>query len=95
MTYSREELETMLAGMRRASSAFYRDAARIGCHPFIEFAGLMNEYIKLCEIALARGVDFTETSVHGGEARLSDAGPSPAVSEREAVLHLWRFSQRV
>lgn len=55
----------MLDGMQAASGAFYRDAARIGCHPFIEFTGLMNEYIKLCEAAHAQGQDFTETSIHG------------------------------
>jgi len=51
--------------MRAASSAFYRDAQRIGCHPFIEFTGLLNEYIQLCERALAQGQDFTGTSIHG------------------------------
>jgi hypothetical protein len=65
MTYSPEELQEMLRGMRAASSAFYRDAARIGCHPFLEFTGLMNEYIVLCERALEQGRDFTETSIHG------------------------------
>jgi len=65
VTYSKEELEAMLRGMRKASSAFYRDAVRIGCHPFIEFTGLMNEFINLCEAAHAQGQDFTETSIHG------------------------------
>ena len=65
MTYTTEELQEMLRGMRAASSAFYRDAQRIGCHPFLEFTGLLNEYIQLCEAALALGQDFTETSVHG------------------------------
>lgn len=41
------------------------DARRIGNHPFIEFTGLMNEYIVMCENALAQGIDFTETSIHG------------------------------
>ncbi len=68
MTYSPEELKTMLGAMRLASSAFYRDAVRIGCHPFIEFTGLMNEYIALCEAALAKGIDFTETTAHGSGA---------------------------
>lgn len=47
MTYTPEELTEMLAKMRAASSAFYRDAVRTG------------------ESALAQGLDFTETSVHG------------------------------
>ncbi len=65
MTYSTEELQAMIAGMHKASRAFYSDARRIGNHPFIEFTGLMNEYIGLCEAALASGIDFTETSIHG------------------------------
>lgn len=65
MTYTPEELRAMISGMRAASGAFYRDAVRIGNHPFIEFTGLMNEYIQLCQAALAQGVDFTETSAHG------------------------------
>lgn len=65
MTYTPEELREMLAKMSAASSAFYRDAVRTGCHPFIEFTGLLTEYIKLCEAALAQGIDFTETSIHG------------------------------
>lgn len=66
MTYSPAELAEMITKMHAASDAFYRAAASTGCHPFIEFTGLMNEYIKLCEEALARGQDFTETSIHGG-----------------------------
>ena len=66
MTYTKEELEAMLTGMRQASSAFYAMAFKIGCHPFIEFTGLMNEYIQMCSNALAQGQDFTETSIHGG-----------------------------
>lgn len=55
-----------LAAMRMASSFFYAQAVRIGNHPFIEFAGLMNEYIQACEDAQAQGVDFTECTAHTG-----------------------------
>ena len=65
MTYTDEELAAMIAKMELASSAFYNDARRTGCHPFIEFAGLMNEYINMCREALTQGQDFTETSIHG------------------------------
>lgn len=37
--------------MRRSSARFYSDAVRIGVHPFIEFTGLMNEWIKAAERA--------------------------------------------
>lgn len=65
MTFTKEEQREMLRKMRVASSAFYSDATRIGCHPFIEFTGLMNEYIALCQLAMELGIDFTETSGHG------------------------------
>src|SRR3989344_2021999 len=34
--------------MQEASDAFYRSSVTIGNYPFIEFAGLMNEYITAC-----------------------------------------------
>lgn len=67
-TYSPEEREAMLRGMHAVSDAFYRGATRIGCHPFIEFTGLLNEYIKICERAHAQGLDFTEANAHSGKA---------------------------
>jgi hypothetical protein len=41
--YSAEERAVMLDAMKRASNAFYAAAVKIQNHPFIEFAGLMNE----------------------------------------------------
>jgi hypothetical protein len=58
------EREKMIAAMKVASADFYRAAARSGCHAFIEFTGLMNEYIKLCQEAHEAGVDFTKSNVH-------------------------------
>lgn len=58
----------MIAGMHEASNRFYGMAIRIGNHPFIEFCGLMNEYIKLCEQAQAAGIDFTQANAHTGLA---------------------------
>lgn len=66
--YSAEERAPMLPKMHAASDAFYRAATQIGCHPFIEFTGVMNEYIKLCEQAHAAGIDFTNANVHSGQA---------------------------
>lgn len=62
--YTVEERAAMLRGMRGASDYFYSSAVRIGVHAFIEFAGLMNEFIKLCEEAHAKGIDFTMANVH-------------------------------
>lgn len=60
----------MIVKMREASSAFYSVAAKIGNHAFIEFTGLMNEYIKICEDNLKDGNDFTQFNVHTGRAMI-------------------------
>lgn len=65
---SPEELKTIIADMKGASGAFYANAREIGNHAFIEFAGLMNEYIKICEDAAKNGQDFTMASTHTGNA---------------------------
>ena len=64
---TQEEREKALAAMHAASNYFYRDAVRIGVHPFIEFAGLMNEHIKACQAAHDKGIDFSECSKHSGQ----------------------------
>ena len=61
-----EERERALVLMRCASEAFYRSAVSIGNHPFIEFAGLMNEYINACRSAHEQGMDFSECNRHSG-----------------------------
>jgi len=66
--YSAEERKVMLTKMQQTSNAFYAAAVRIGCHPFIEFCGLMNEYIKVCTAAHEAGIDFTQTTAHSGLA---------------------------
>lgn len=66
-TYTDKELDKMLSEMRVASSTFYMAASRIGNHAFIEFTGLMTEYIKVCEKARDRGEDFTRANIHTGQ----------------------------
>ncbi len=66
--YSREELQTMLTQMRATSAGFYAAATRIHCHAFIEFAGLMNEFINVCAATLEHGDDFTQCNTHVGQA---------------------------
>jgi hypothetical protein len=65
--YNSEERIAMLTAMKRASDQFYQEARSIGCHPFIEFTGLMNEYIKACQRAHENGIDFTQCSTHSGQ----------------------------
>lgn len=65
--HGEQERIAMLASMQQASSDFYRHAVQIGCHPFIEFAGLMNEYIKCCAEAHKAGIDFATCNTHTGQ----------------------------
>lgn len=63
--------EEILVAMKAAADNYYREAIATNCHTFIEFTGLINEYIKICERNLKQGVDFTKTSVHSpGEPNL-------------------------
>lgn len=66
--YTKAEREAMLEKMRRASDAFYYLAQQTHCHPFLEFTGLMNEYIQICLKAHQMDIDFTMTSIHTGKA---------------------------
>lgn len=56
--------------MQEVSNEFYRKAIQIGNHPFIEFAGLMNEYIKMCTQTWDKGIDFTQAHVHSDQPGL-------------------------
>lgn len=61
------EREYALKRMREASNRFYSAAVQIGCHPFIEFTGLLNAYIDSCQAAHREGIDFTECNRHAGK----------------------------
>lgn len=68
--YTKAELEMMLIKMKAASNAFYAASTQIGNHAFIEFTGLMNEYINVCRDALAEGRDFTTFNIHSGKSMI-------------------------
>lgn len=59
--------EEILEAMKAVASNYYRQAIATNCHAFIEFTGLMNEYIKVCEQNLAAGRDFTQINAHTSE----------------------------
>lgn len=67
MKKNAQDLRAIIHQMQTTSSMFYANAVSIGNHPFIEFCGLMNEYIKACEAAAAKGIDFTECNTHTGQ----------------------------
>lgn len=64
---SHEEREVAIEKMQVLSNAFYAHAMRLGVHPFLEFTGLMNEYIKAARLAHEQGIDFTDCNVHTGQ----------------------------
>jgi len=76
------ELEEMLVKMQAASDRFYSGATDAGCHPFIEFCGLMNEYIKVCRDARDCGVDFSEANTHSGRALPLAAHQAAYIAEK-------------
>lgn len=65
--YTPAERREMLTKMHGVSSTFYGLAAASGCHALIEFTGLMNEFITVCEKAHARGEQFPFSNTHSGK----------------------------
>ncbi len=63
-----EQRAVMLDQMDRAVQSFYTMAVQIQNHPFIEFAGVMGEYVKVCREAHRQGFDFTNAHAHSGHA---------------------------
>lgn len=58
--------EETLQRMQRAVNHFYREAVHANYHPFLEMAGLMEEYLKVCRHNLERGTDFRDCHAHKG-----------------------------
>lgn len=67
-TYTPEQRVEMLQKMQALSDLYYGKACAAGCHAFIEFAGLMNEFIKVCTEAHKQGQDFPFANTHSGQA---------------------------
>lgn len=65
--YSPEERVAMLQKMQALSDLYYGRACAAGCHAFIEFAGLMNEFIKVCADAHKNGQNFPFANTHSGD----------------------------
>ncbi|HET9954109.1 MAG TPA: hypothetical protein VFQ61_06380 [Polyangiaceae bacterium] len=55
---SAEQRRVILDAMDLEIDQFYVQAQAIGFHQFIEFAGFMREFVKLCRELEARGKDF-------------------------------------
>jgi len=59
-----EEREVALKQMTAAKDEFYKWAVNVRNHPFIEFAGLMHEYIQIARGAQEEGIDFSDATAH-------------------------------
>lgn len=81
-----DEREAALVQMQATSDAFYSAARSIGNHPFIEFAGLMNEYIKACREAHLQGIDFSDCNQHSGMALPLHSTMSKYINEKLACI---------
>jgi hypothetical protein len=53
-----------LKEMQKASDAFCHAAVKIGNPTFVEFTGIINQYIEACRQAHHNGIDFTQCNTH-------------------------------
>ncbi len=61
-----EKRQQMLEQMDKLVETFYWQAFKIGCHPFLEFCGVMSEYLTVVKQAQKAGIDFTNMTAHSG-----------------------------
>jgi hypothetical protein len=66
--YSPEERALAIQRMEALTSLYYGKACAAGVHAFIEFAGLMREFIKVCVEAHKAGHSFPIANTHSGYA---------------------------
>lgn len=70
--YQRDELLEIIDRMKGAADQTYWIFFRAGigerAHAFIEFNGLLQKYVSMCEEAAHAGIDFTHANVHSGES---------------------------
>lgn len=85
--YNSQERERMIAAMKSASNDFYRHATHIGCHAFIEFCGLMNEFIKMCETAHKSGHDFNLSNIHCGHSLPLESYMASYIGEKLGCIY--------
>lgn len=61
------ELEQELDGLQEICNQFYVKAQYTGVHAFIEFCGLTNEFMKICQQTLDEEIDFNDCNIHLGK----------------------------
>ena len=86
----KEELLHQLYQMEKVAQAFYLDAVHVTpqCHAFIEHAGLLNEFIKICRhTADQPNGDFNNANQHGGEPLLAHGFNIEYLAEKLACIY--------
>jgi hypothetical protein len=73
-----DEEQEAIRKMEAAAGAFYSMAVRTGVHAFIEFTGLMNEYIKCC----AGSPGFMHSNTHNEGALNVEAFQAAYLAEK-------------
>ena len=92
--YSAAERRQMLIQMHAAADQFYRMAILIHNHPFIEFTGLIKEYVSACNRANAAGIDFTQCSKHSGRELPMEQHQIDYVNEKLECIFSGRVMMR-
>lgn len=83
----RRRLQTMLSNVAAAVDKFYwQFAFPIGCHPFIEFCGLMSTWLKMAELTLQAGEDFSEANAHSGRPLIAQLHQVSYLGEKFACI---------
>jgi len=65
-SYPKEELQAITLKMRATANTVYVLLQSCQVHAFIEFNGLMQKYVDLCQRAADEGVDFSMFNTHTG-----------------------------
>jgi hypothetical protein len=65
--FTKAEREALLDRMQALSDSFYSGATSIGVHAYIEFCGLMNEFVTICRSSDEMGIDFTMANTHNNK----------------------------
>jgi hypothetical protein len=66
--YTKDQLLDLAHGMRDAANRIYPILVQCNVHPFIEFNGLMQKYVDICQNAARKGIAFPDLHEHSGEA---------------------------
>jgi hypothetical protein len=87
----RKELEETIEKMTLLKDSFYSVCQREALpHTFLEFAGLMHEYTRICQDALERDIDFiSDMSRHARDAPMAEIRLGYLGEKWECIFHEW------